>query len=111
MSEPVLELTSQGNWVQIYDEFREALPTPVSDVFYPIPAYEIPFLIDKHILAVRCLSRTAKATWRYAGTLSQRFQMGTGGSASPLPTVEAAGLGLRINRTKLVVFKKYTSRS
>jgi hypothetical protein len=110
MSEPILQLTTQGNWSQIYDENREAAPTSVPNIFYPIPAYEIPFLIERHILAIRCLSPSAKATWRYAGTLSQRFQLGTGGAASGLPTVEALSIGLRLNRTKLVVFKKYTQQ-
>lgn len=110
MSEPILQLTSQGSWHQIYDEYREALPTSIPNIYYPIPAYEIPFLIERHILAVRCLSPGAKATWRYAGTLSQRFQVGSGGVASPLPTVEAFSISLKLNRTRLVVLKKYTQQ-
>lgn len=110
MSQPVLQLTSQGNWNQIYDESRSAVPATPSGGHTPIPAFEIPFLFDKHIIAVRCLSPSAKPTWRYAGTLSQRFQAGTGGSASTLPTLDATSLSLRINRSKLVVFKKYTQQ-
>lgn len=109
MSEPVLQLTTQGNWFQIYDESRLAEVATPSGGYYPIPAFEIPFLFEKHVLAVRCLSTTAKSTWRYAGTLSQRFQVGTGGTASPLPIVEASAISLRLNRTKLVVFKKFTT--
>jgi hypothetical protein len=109
MSEPVLQLTVQGNWFQVYDESRSAIPITSTGGHYPIPAWEIPFLLEKHILAVRCFSVTAKANWRFAGTLSQRFQAGTGGSGSPLPVVEAGSVGLRVNRTKLVIFKKYVS--
>lgn len=109
MSEPVLQLTTQENWFQIYDESRTAQIATPSGGYYPIPAFEIPILLERHVLAVRCLSTTAKPTWRFAGTLSQRFQAGTGGTASPLPTVEASAIGLRLNRTKLVVFKKFTA--
>jgi hypothetical protein len=108
MSQPVLQLTSQGNWTQIYDESRTAIQATPAGGHIPIPAFEIPFLFDKHVIAVRCLSPSAKATWRFAGTLSQRFQAGTGGTASPLPTVDASSLSLRLNRTLLVIFKKYT---
>lgn len=110
MSDPILQLTSRGNWNQIYDESREAVPTSVREIFYPIPAYEIPFLLKSHILAVRCLSSSAKATWRYAGTLNQKIQIGTGGTTSPLPVAEAFSMGLKLNRTKLLVFKKYTQQ-
>ncbi len=109
MSEPVLQLQSQGNWNQIYDESRSAVPLTPAGGHIPIPAFEIPFLFDRHIIAVRCLSPTAKATWRFAGMLSQRFRAGTGGSASPLPTLDATSLALRINRSRLVVFQKYTA--
>ena len=110
MSQPVLQLTTQGNWNQIYDESRSAVPMSPVGGHYPIPAFEIPFLFDKHIIAVRCLSTSAKATWRFAGTLSQRFRAGTGGSTSPLPILDAEILSLRLNRSRLVVFKQYTQQ-
>lgn len=109
MSEPVLQLTGQGNWFQIYDESRTAVAATPQGAYYSIPAFEIPFTLERHVLAVRCLSPTAKSTWRFAGTFSQRFQVGTGGTASPLPVVDATSVGLRLNRTKLIVFKKYTT--
>ncbi|WP_017314922.1 hypothetical protein [Mastigocladopsis repens] len=109
MSEPVLQLTTQGNWSQIYDESREAVIATSAGGHYPIPAFEVPFLFEKHILAVPCLSKSAKAHWRFAGNLIQRIQIGTGGSASPLPPVDGARVYMRLNRTALVVFKNYTS--
>jgi hypothetical protein len=61
MSEPVLQLTTQENWFQIYDESRTAQIATPSGGYYPIPAFEIPILLERHVLAVRCLSTTAKA--------------------------------------------------
>lgn len=105
MSQLILDLQGQGVWTQVFDEHRDALET-TSSSHLPIPAFEIGFLIESHILAVRCLSMTAKARWRFSGNLSQRFQIGSGGAASPLPTVTGSRQGLRLNRTELVRFPK-----
>lgn len=108
MSQPLLDLQGQGVWAQVFDEQREA--TKATDTVYlPIPAFEIGFSFEAHVLAVRCLSQTAKAHWRFAGNLSQRFQIGSGGAASPLPTVTASRLGLRLNRAELVRFPALVS--
>lgn len=108
MSQPLVDLQTAGNWRQIYDESRTAQAI-TEKVFAPLSAFEVGFLFESHILAVRTLSTTAKAHWRFAGTLSQRFQIGTGGSASPLPTVTAAERAMRLNRTALVRFEQLTS--
>lgn len=108
MGEPLLDLQGQGVWTQVFDELREA--TKLSETFYaPIPAFEIGFSFEAHILAIRCLSQTAKANWRFAGNLSQRLQINTGGTASPLPTVTAEQIALRLNRAKLVRFPRLTA--
>lgn len=108
MSQPLLDLQSSGVWSQIYNEQRDAVQ--VADNFWsPLPAFEIGFLLEKHVLAVRCLSTTAKPHWRFAGTLSQRFQIGTGGVVSPLPTVTGSARRLRLNRTELIRFPKLTT--
>lgn len=106
MSHPVLNLQGQGIWNQVYNEHRNA--TLVQTAHIPIPAFEISFLFESHILAVRCLSTTAKAHWRFAGILSQQFQIGTGGTASPLPDVTASQHKSRLNRTELIIFPKLT---
>ncbi|MCC5640538.1 hypothetical protein LC593_32860 [Nostoc sp. CHAB 5844] len=109
MSQPVLELNSQGVWSQVFHESRQALVATPSGGYYPIPAFEIPFLFERHILAVRCMSTTAKATWRFGGNLSQKIQLGTGGSASPLPIADGAVIPLRVNRTRLILLQHLTS--
>lgn len=106
MSEPVLELTRKGSWNQIYNEAREAVQATPEGGFYPIPAFEVPFLFERNVLAVRCFSRTAKAHWKLAGYLVQRIRIGTGGTASPLPSVDSHRVYMRLNRTALVVFKR-----
>lgn len=108
MSAFILELQSAGVWQQVYNESREGIP--ISEKHHiPIPAFEIGLLFEHHILAVRCISTTAKAHWRFAGNLSQRFQIGTGGSTSPLPVVTAARRGLRLNRAELIRFPRLTT--
>ena len=108
MSQPVLNLQSQGNWVNVYSEDRTA--RQVTDTnFAPIPAFEIGFLFEAHILAVRCLSDSAKPTWRFAGILNQAFQIGTGGGVSPLPVVSGSSQTMRLNRSSLVQFERLTS--
>lgn len=109
MSQPVLQLQDSSKWLLTYDERREAKPTGASDTFYPIPAFEVGVAFESPIIAVRCLSTTAKARWRFAGTLSQRFPLGTGGAASSLPTVTAGFRSLRLNRSQLVQFQRLTS--
>ncbi len=108
MSQPVLLLQSQGSWVQVYNEYRAA-DVVVDRSFTPIPAFELGFLFESHILAVRCLSNSAKPTWRFAGKLDQRFQLGTGGAASPLPVVNASSRTVRLNKSALVQFQHLTS--
>lgn len=108
MGQPLIDLQGQGVWTQVFDERREAAKA-TDTVYLPIPAFEIGFSFESHILAVRCLSTTAKAHWRFAGNLSQRFQIGTGGTASPLPVVTASRLSMRLNRADLVRFPALTA--
>ncbi len=108
MSQPVLDLQSQGSWVQVYNETRAA-SVVVDSSFTPIPAFELGFLFESHILAVRCLSNSAKPKWRFAGILNQKFQLGTGGAASPLPVVNASSRTVRLNRSALVQFQHLTT--
>lgn len=108
MSQPLVDLQSQGNWVQVFNEARNSRQVTDTD-FAPIPAFEIGFLFEAHILAVRSSSTSAKAHWRFAGLLNQRFQIGTGGAASPLPVVTACSHALKLNRSALIQFERLTS--
>ncbi|WP_009632443.1 hypothetical protein [Synechocystis sp. PCC 7509] len=108
MSQPVLNLQVQGNWVKVYDEVRTT-SVVVDSSFIPIPAFELGVLFESHILAVRCLSDSAKPTWSFAGILSQRFQIGSGGGASALPVVNASSRTARLNKSALVQFQHLTS--
>lgn len=108
MSQPIVDFGSNGNWQQVFDEFRSAVVVTDRDII-PIPAFEVGVLFESPLLAVRCLSPTAKATWKFAGTLSQRFPLGTGGVASSLPIVTGSVRSLRLNRTALVQFDLFTN--
>jgi hypothetical protein len=108
VSSLILDLTSQSNWLQVYDELREV--ERVSSIAYkPLPPFAIPFLFDKRILSVKVISLTAKPYWRYAGTLTQSFQIGSGGTNTLLPVADFSRKKLNLNRTELVIFPQYTS--
>lgn len=107
MGQLVLDLLNQNNWVQIYDESRTAQVATEAGGYFPIPAFEVPIQLDKHILAARCISTTAKFNWRWAGNLIQKINPPIAGINSPL--VEAGTYSMKINRTKLVIFKPLTS--
>lgn len=104
---PVVQFTTAGVWQQVYNEQRSAVVVDERS-YIPIPAFELGFLFDSHILAVRALSTTALAHWRFAGNLYQRIQLGTGGAASSLPTVDASNKRIWLNRTILIDFPEYT---
>ena len=108
MSKPVVAFTTQGNWAAVYNESRAAVEiTP--GVFRPIPAFEIGFLFSEHILAIRAFSNTAKPTWKFAGRISQRLQLGSGGALSDLPTVDLSSRGIYLRQTALLEFPRYTT--
>lgn len=108
MSKPVVQFTKEGNWQQVYEERRTC--TFISEkIFTPIPAFEIGFLFDSHIIAIRAVSAKAKASWRYAGSLYQRLQLGSGGALSNLPEVDLSTRGILLNRTTLVDLPRYTA--
>jgi len=103
MGQLLINLGNQENWLQWYDESRQAQTYP-DGTYQALPAFEIPVLFDRRILAVKNFSTTAKATWRFAGNLIQRFQLGSGGTTSTLPIVEATRKPLLVNRTELHIF-------
>ncbi|HIK27959.1 MAG: hypothetical protein N3E45_17130 [Oscillatoriaceae bacterium SKW80] len=92
-------------WRQVYSETKTREPVPNRpNTFYPVPAFEIPFLLDATILSVRTFSTTARFTWKYAGYLSAVTRVSPG-----IPPTILERVTLPINRTQLVVFKKYIS--
>lgn len=98
-----LALTSQQNWLQIYSESRSAVPVG-SDGYVPIPAFEIGVKLSTPVIACRATSVKARGWWRSAGTLYQRYQIGTIGSGNALPEADGAAIFVPLNRTKLVQF-------
>lgn len=108
MSQPTVAFTSEGNWSAVYNESR-VVTYLTPEIFTPIPAFEIGFLFTQHVIAVRAFSNTRKPTWRYAGSLYQRLQLGAGGALSDLPEVDLSNQGVYFGRTMLLDFPRYTS--
>lgn len=103
MSDLILELNNQANFVLVYDERRDVEPAG-NGYQFPLPAFEIPFLFDRPLLVVKAVSTTARGTWRFGGTLTQRIQLGSGGAISLLPLAENQRRALRLGRTELCYF-------
>jgi hypothetical protein len=101
-----LALTTQSNWVQIYSESRNAVFID-DNYFKPIPAFEIGIRLSTPVIAIQATSTTARGWWRSAGNLYQRFQIGSGGTANPLPQVDARRVWVPLNRAKLIQFNLY----
>ena len=109
MTDLALELSNPNSWNQVYDEARVATQKEGAVYSYtPIPVFEVPFLFTSHVLVVRCLCTipTGKK-WRWAGNLKYQFSAPIAGINSP--TITAAEISLKLNRTKLVKFPKIAS--
>jgi hypothetical protein len=107
MAEPILDLLNPSNWNQVYDEARSAQPATPSGAYYPIPIFEIPVVLNSRVLVVRCISTTAKTTWRFAGNLKPQVAAPVAGVISP--PVEIASIYLQVNRTRLIVLQPYAN--
>jgi hypothetical protein len=107
MAEPVLQIQAAGVWDVVWDEEYEALPMGTPNRA-PLPVIQIPFLLRSHVIAIRALSQSAKPHWRYAGTLSHSFQLGTGGFGSALPVAYKEDEWLRLGETRFFHFPAYT---
>lgn len=103
MGDLILNLNDPANFLQVYDERRDVEPAG-NGYEFPLPAFEIPFLFDRPVLFVKALSTSARSTWKHGGVLTQRVQLGSGGSASTLPLAENQRRGLRLGRTELCYF-------
>lgn len=103
MQDLILELGNPANFMQVYDERRDVAPAG-GGFSEPLPAFEIPFLFSQPLLAVKAFSQSARGTWRFGGTLTQRVQLGSGGSGSVLPIAENQRRALRLGRTELCYF-------
>lgn len=102
-----LALTTQSNWQQIYSENRNAFQVDALS-YIPIPAFEVGVTLDTPVVAIRIASNKARGHWKSGGHLFQRFQLGTGGAANPLPQVDSAQIWIPINRVKLIQFDLWT---
>lgn len=107
MADPVVEFQFDANWDLVYSEGKSVQYINAFN-WVPIEAWEVSLLFSNYILAMRTVSLTAKATWRYAGRLYQRLQIGSGGAGSTLPIVDFSVRSLRLNATTLVDLSRYT---
>lgn len=107
MSNPVLQLSNAANWEDVYNQSFAAQPiTPT--VFAPLGEIIVPYLFERHIIAVHATSSSAKPSWYFAGFLNQKIQLGLIPGGSPdADAVQQRKIWL--NRITLLFFPKITS--
>ena len=109
MGSPILQLGNSSNWMQAYA--AEASATWINEEkgsHYPIPPMAIPFLFERHIIAVFPESNAAKPWWFSAGWLEQKVQ--TGITVGGNPDVRAQdSQRILLNRINLSIFPKLSS--
>jgi len=101
------ELGSVENWQLVYDQFFYAQPAPEvnPNAYHPIPDAQIPFLFDRHVLAIATSSTKVKPRWYLAGRLIQQISaLGT-----DFIDAQANRINLQLNRTQLVVLPQLSS--
>lgn len=114
MPEISYELSGSNKWQRIYYQQHQGnldnkkIRAPLIDPF------EIPFLLDRHILAVQTFCSSSKPKWRSAGYLTQVFgnlQLDEGSPiiSSPGSALDAKSEFIRLNTTQLVIFPKIKS--
>ncbi|HLO88877.1 MAG TPA: hypothetical protein VK203_28270 [Nostocaceae cyanobacterium] len=108
MSDLIAGLNNSQNWSLAFQESKEAEQITLEGGYKPLPAFEVPILLDARIVVVKTFSTIPPGKkWRFAGNLrvSQQLPLGVGGR-----WVELASFPLYLNRTKLVVLPAYANQ-
>lgn len=105
MGNLILEFNNSQNWDFVYQTSQQAVS--INNQSQPIPEITIPFLLDRRIVAVHASSLTAKSTWRFAGFLNQKVQIGLliGGQ----PDARMPRNKIWLNNINLIVYPQYSS--
>ena len=105
-----LQLGNINNWDLVADESVEAISTGPNELdFQPIPAFELPLLLDNLIVAVQLRSLTARPTWKYGGLIVQRLSLPLPGGLGTATPSEGKRYPLRLNRTLILPFPRLTT--
>lgn len=104
----VLQLSNAANWEQIYN--YSAVAVKINERMHaPIPEIDVPFLIDRHALAVYITTSVPEGSvWYFGGYLNQKFQLGL--TVGGIPDAdELSRRKLSLDRIKLILFPKITA--
>jgi hypothetical protein len=104
MSKPILDLLNAASWDYVWGATYQAAPAG-NNGFIPIPAIDVPLLLQSSTLAIFCDSRTARPNWETAGTASRRIQSGlvVGGNFN---LGVSGGVRLKLRQFTLVRFEQ-----
>lgn len=108
----LVELGNSANWEQVYSTRQVAVTVPLIDgrrKINPIPAVEVPFVLERFILAVSVATTIPQdAEWRFAGRIYQKLQTGlvVGGGFN---AVTSRSQPLFLDQVNLVLFYKIST--
>lgn len=105
MADTILNLDDSNKWVQFYNETIDATPDNSLQGYVPIPNIEIPYILDRFILAIGAVSSTSKSNWYLGYNLLMIINIAGVGNTS----VSSIPIRLGINLIQLpVITEEYT---
>lgn len=74
-SQPILNVNDATLWEEVYDITLIAQSSPVSNVFTPLPKFNIPHNFTKHTLAIGASNSYMKPNWNLAFYLAMNVRI------------------------------------
>lgn len=113
MSQRVYGLSGANVWEQVYYQQHLGNPNNKKIKAPLVEPFEIPILLDRHVLAISAFYAAAPPRWRTAGYLTQtlgNINLGqSDGIGSPSGAIDASNVRISLNTTQLVIFPKLSS--
>lgn len=103
MGNPIVNLGSPDNWALVYNQTKEASYYN-STSYYPLPAFQLPFILHSPYLLVEAANIEAKPWWYLGCRLQQIINVGV--------APDSAGTGLikiPVNKPRVVKLPTYAS--
>lgn len=74
-SQPILDVTDPTLWEEVYNVTLIAQSSPVSNVFTPLPKFNIPRIFDKYTLVIGANNQYMKPNWNLAFYVAMNIQI------------------------------------
>jgi hypothetical protein len=107
MSEPLLDLGNNANWVIVDSRTEIGVPQP-GFRYNPIPGFTFNHLFESPIMAIKCVAPEAriKPTWWYAGRATMYARLGLGAQFGDATVAAIASAPAQLQAAKLFYWPK-----